>query len=110
MSASSTPVEAPVTKTATTKTWKTVCALAHAFLCRGDGPHRVEQGESWAEALIRTASEILHSQGYGRSIGEVDPEWEGILIQVAREPSTSDDGCVATRCGRVHLSKIPRGL
>lgn len=104
------PAEAPLTKTATTKTWKTVVALAHAFLCRGDGPHRVEQDEPWAMALIRTASELLESQGYGRPMGTVDEEWERILIQVARQPSTSDDGCVATRCGRVHLSTIPRGV
>jgi hypothetical protein len=105
-----TPVEKPLTKTANARTWKTVCALAHAFLCRGDGPHRVEEGEPWALALIRTASEVLHSQGYGRPIGALDPDWERILIEIARQPSTSDDGCVATICGRVHLSRIPRGL
>lgn len=105
-----TTVESPLTKTATAKTWKTVCLLAHAFLCRGDGPHRVEPNEAWVEALIRTAAEVLHSQGYGRSLGELDPEWERIVIDIASYPSTSEDGCVASRCGRVHLSRIPRGL
>lgn len=100
----------PPTRTADVRTWQTVVALAHAFLCRGDGPYRVDVDEPWVLALIRVAAELLESQGYGRPRGDFDPAWERFVIDVARKPSTSEDGCVAMRSGRVPLASIPRGV
>lgn len=102
-------IESPLTRVADARTWRVSCAMAHALLCRGDGHHRVEEHEPWLEALIRTAAELMHSHGYGRPLGGADPEWERIVIEIAHQPSSSEDGGVATRSGRVHLSRIPRG-
>lgn len=94
---------------ATLEDWKAACVAATLALHRGDVVYDLAKHGCYELAIVDVAGDLLATELLGRPKGALPESWVDVVVELARQPSTAPDGCVACSNGlRVPLSALPR--
>jgi hypothetical protein len=93
-------------KPATLGEWRAALLCAVRYLARGDFGHHVHRQETWEQALVRVAADVLAEHGLGRAAGDVDAEWIRSTWYIADRGSGTGDRMVQAFAPRGHAGSL----